>query len=249
MVSFRSGEEKEEEKWFHPRAFWANAADDLEADLRNRVQAKRRSSVYSTQTAQDDKIKLTGLKSCFHSIQHPGSHFHAWWDSFGMMLLAYDLVVIPLQVFEIGESVALKFLFWVAHVYWQLAILVSFVTGYEDAGIVIFSLKKTIKRYAFSSSTFIRIPLISESTFLYLHGTYLQNSYDMSSGDIPKRAVCWKPILYGQFFDVSILYIYIYLFYYMLGNQSIPEASRIFLSWIFNLSPKPSPTEPQLTPW
>jgi len=144
------GEEKEEEKWFHPRAFWANAADDLEADLRNRVQAKRRSSVYSTQTAQDDKIKLTGLKSCFHSIQHPGSHFHAWWDSFGMMLLAYDLVVIPLQVFEIGESVALKFLFWVAHVYWQLAILVSFVTGYEDAGIVIFSLKKTIKRYAFS---------------------------------------------------------------------------------------------------
>jgi len=145
------GEEKEEEKWFHPRAFWANAADDLEADLRNHVKATRRSSVYSAQTVQDDKIvKLTGLKNCFHGIQHPGSRFHAWWDSFGMMLLAYDLVVIPLQVFEIGESVALKFLFWVAHVYWQLAILVSFVTGYEDAGIVIFSLKKTIKRYAFS---------------------------------------------------------------------------------------------------
>ena len=146
------GEEKELEKWFHTRAFWANAADDLEADLRNHVNAKRRSSVYSVQTVPDEKI--TGLKNCFRGIQHPGSHFHAWWDPIGMMLLAYDLVVIPLQVFEIGESVALKFLFWVAHVYWQLAILVSFVTGYEDAGILIFNLKKTIKRYAFSSSTF-----------------------------------------------------------------------------------------------
>ena len=231
VVSCRSGEEKEEEKWFHPRAFWANAADDLEADLRNHVKATRRSSVYSAQTVQDDKIvKLTGLKNCFHGIQHPGSRFHAWWDSFGMMLLAYDLVVIPLQVFEIGESVALKFLFWVAHVYWQLAILVSFVTGYEDAGIVIFSLKKTIKRYAFSCLTFIRIPWnLWIHSFLCLHVSISEHigTYDMSSGDIPKRAVCWKPIL-----KLAILRcFYTKYTYYILGTEHSRTFSQIYFGF------------------
>ena len=29
-----------------------------------------------------------------------------WWDYFGMMLLGYDLVVIPLRVFDFGDPAA-----------------------------------------------------------------------------------------------------------------------------------------------
>ena len=40
------------------------------------------------------------------ALQHPGSRVRVWWDYFGMMLLGYDLVVIPLRVFDFGKPAA-----------------------------------------------------------------------------------------------------------------------------------------------
>ena len=70
-----------------------------------------------------------------------------------MMLLTFDVVVIPLRVFDISESVTLEVMFWVAHIYWNMAILVSFATGYEVEGILVMDLNKTIRNYAFCGWT------------------------------------------------------------------------------------------------
>ena len=36
-------------------------------------------------------------------------------------------------------------MFWVAHVYWNTSIALSFITGYDDAGILVLELSKTIR--------------------------------------------------------------------------------------------------------
>lgn len=67
-----------------------------------------------------------------------------------MFLLTIDIVVVPLRAFDIGESVLLDVMFWVAHIYWNLAIPVGFVSGYDIEGILVLDLRKTFKNYAFS---------------------------------------------------------------------------------------------------
>ena len=81
-------------------------------------------------------------------IQHPGSPFRAWWDTVGTLLLCYDLVTIPLRVFDVGESMFMMVMSWITQLYWNFDLLLSFITGYYDAGVLILDLRKTAKSYA-----------------------------------------------------------------------------------------------------
>ena len=143
------------EMWFRPRAFWlAEEGENEEARVRTRVanQARRPSIHTAVSLSVLAPQAQSRCSACFQKVQHPGSWLRAWWDTFGMMLLTFDVVVIPLRVFDINESVALEVMFWVAHIYWNMAIPVSFVTGYDVEGILVMDLKKTIRNYAFSGS-------------------------------------------------------------------------------------------------
>ena len=137
--------------YFHPRAFWA---DGLELKGFQSVTMKaRRSSLPSLQAlAVDVGARGTpSAQSCMFSVlwmlQHPGSIFRVWWDSFGMTLLLYDLIVIPLRAFNLGESFFLTLMFWIAHLYWNAAILMSFISGYDQSGIMVLDLWKSSWRY------------------------------------------------------------------------------------------------------
>eukprot|EP00435_Cladocopium_sp_Y103_P042392 s1144_g11.t1 len=161
------------EKFFRPRAFWLETeAENEEARVRNRVAAQAKRPSIQTAASLSDVLApqaQSSCSACFHKLQHPGSWIRAWWDTFGMLLLTYDVVVIPLRVFDINESVALEVMFWVAHIYWNLAIPVSFVTGYEVEGILVMDLKKTIRNYAFSWFPF-DLALVSLDWFLVAAG-------------------------------------------------------------------------------
>ncbi len=142
-----------EEHVFNPRCFWAEQIESAEEDqLRNLKSSTRRVSLVSrAPNAQHiPKPQISCVRAGFQMIQHPGSSLRAWWDTLGMMMLAYDLVVIPLRVFDIGESMFLTVMFWVAHLYWNLAIPISFITGYDDAGVLVLDLTKTAKNYGTS---------------------------------------------------------------------------------------------------
>lgn len=138
---------------FNPRCFWTEQIESAEEDqIRNLNVSTRRVSLVSRapNTQHIPKPRISCLRAGFQMIQHPGSSLRAWWDTLGMMMLAYDLVVIPLRVFDIGESMFLTVMFWVAHLYWNLAIPISFITGYDDAGVLVLDLTKTAKNYGTS---------------------------------------------------------------------------------------------------
>eukprot|EP00434_Breviolum_minutum_P026538 symbB.v1.2.023458.t1/scaffold2145.1/size88005/4 len=138
---------------FNPRCFWTEQIESAEEDqIRNLNVSTRRVSLVSRapNTQHIPKPRISCFRAGFQMIQHPGSSLRAWWDTLGMMMLAYDLVVIPLRVFDIGESMFLTVMFWVAHLYWNLAIPISFITGYDDAGVLVLDLTKTAKNYGTS---------------------------------------------------------------------------------------------------
>lgn len=97
---------------------------------------------------QDHLTQPSGRFDCFHALRRPGGRFKAWWDSLGMILLAYDLIAVPLRVFDIGESFFLTVMFWIAHFYWNVSIPLSFITGYDDSGVLVMELRNTIQKYA-----------------------------------------------------------------------------------------------------
>lgn len=141
----------EEDLVFNPRTFWNEQIDSTEQKQISRVNARtRRSSVLSVVPVSSivrPEHRTSRSHAFFRMLQHPGSAFRAWWDALGMMMLAYDLVVIPLRVFDLGESTLLLVMFWVAHLYWNLAIPISFITGYDDAGLLVLDLRRTAKSY------------------------------------------------------------------------------------------------------
>eukprot|EP00913_Durusdinium_trenchii_P022117 g20783.t1 len=103
-------------------------------------------------SVQDMKPRVVHRRNrrfdCFHALRRPGGRFKAWWDSLGMILLAYDLIAVPLRVFDIGESFFLTVMFWIAHFYWNVSIPLSFITGYDDSGVLVMELRNTIQKYA-----------------------------------------------------------------------------------------------------
>ncbi|CAJ1376287.1 unnamed protein product [Effrenium voratum] len=85
-------------------------------------------------------------------LQHPGSRFRAWWGTVGALLLCYDLVAIPLRESGLGGTsmFATTVMSWISQLYWNFDLLLSFIAGYYDAGVLILDLRKTAKSYASS---------------------------------------------------------------------------------------------------
>eukprot|EP00747_Dinoflagellata_sp_TGD_P204070 gnl/TRDRNA2_/TRDRNA2_77725_c0_seq1.p1 gnl/TRDRNA2_/TRDRNA2_77725_c0~~gnl/TRDRNA2_/TRDRNA2_77725_c0_seq1.p1 ORF type:complete len:604 (-),score=71.09 gnl/TRDRNA2_/TRDRNA2_77725_c0_seq1:157-1920(-) len=65
-----------------------------------------------------------------HIIMRPNSVRRFCIDAFGMVLMLYDTVVIPLQVFSLPETMLVVIMTWVTRVFWTLNIVFDFFTGY-----------------------------------------------------------------------------------------------------------------------
>ena len=60
----------------------------------------------------------------------PESGRRLTWDMFGIAVLLIDLVMIPMQVFEIPETSALQFIGFTTLGYWTMDIFMSANSGY-----------------------------------------------------------------------------------------------------------------------
>lgn len=79
----------------------------------------------------------------------PSSRKHITWEICGLLLIAYDVVVIPLDFFNPPAWTFTEVMSWVVRVYWTFDIFKSFLTGFLDAkGKVVLDPQRSALRYA-----------------------------------------------------------------------------------------------------
>lgn len=115
------------------------------------------------------------LKSWRLWIVHPNSFRRASWDFLSLFLVLYDMVVIPLQLFDPPEIVFFTSMTWTTRVFWTLDIPASFVTGYMNPDGTIEARPKKIARKYVSSWFLLDLPIvfIDWLELLWQHGSVM----------------------------------------------------------------------------
>lgn len=83
-------------------------------------------------------------------IFHPDKAWRISWDSLGGALISYDVVTIPLQVFELPQSLGLSVMDWLVAVYWSVDVFHRFFIGFSDQGIVELRPRRIARHYIHS---------------------------------------------------------------------------------------------------
>lgn len=81
-------------------------------------------------------------------IVHPSSKGRLMWDLMAMIVLMYDLVMVPMQVFDMPESSALEALAIVVSIYWTFDISANLVTAIYVSGRLVTKHTTIWKHYA-----------------------------------------------------------------------------------------------------
>lgn len=55
------------------------------------------------------------------------------WEMFGFILLIYDMIFLPMQVFDFPKSAYLDTIMWVTMLYWTLSLFFSFFVGFQSS--------------------------------------------------------------------------------------------------------------------
>lgn len=66
-------------------------------------------------------------------LLHPSGFIKFTWDLCGVLVLLYDLITLPLAVFNPPVTTLSNTMFWIILIYWTLDIPLTFVTGYYDS--------------------------------------------------------------------------------------------------------------------
>eukprot|EP00929_Paragymnodinium_shiwhaense_P008541 TRINITY_DN112504_c0_g1_i1.p1 TRINITY_DN112504_c0_g1~~TRINITY_DN112504_c0_g1_i1.p1 ORF type:complete len:970 (-),score=205.86 TRINITY_DN112504_c0_g1_i1:125-3034(-) len=125
---------------FVPRKAWALSGDDW-LDMQQRVEGKKSFQNAdaeilknaSSMRRQSSKVKaLTDRKPWW--MFHPQDRSRVLWDMFSLLWVAMDIVMIPLQAFELERNIWVFLAEGAAMTYWTLDIFMSFVTQYYVKG-------------------------------------------------------------------------------------------------------------------
>jgi len=80
-------------------------------------------------------------------VSPPDAVWKLVWDCVGMLLISWDMIMIPLQAFELPQSIFLNLMSWLITLFWTADILVSLRVGFYDRGMVIMDIRRIWKRY------------------------------------------------------------------------------------------------------
>lgn len=82
-------------------------------------------------------------------ILNPDSNIRISWDLGSLVMVLYDMVMIPMQAYTLPENVFLDFMEWSTRLFWTFDIFFSCITGVVMTdGSVEYNLKIILKRYA-----------------------------------------------------------------------------------------------------
>ena len=79
---------------------------------------------------------------------HPGGTWRTGWNLLVALCIFYDLLVIPLYVFELPSSVFLTAAGWYIQLFWNMDFVLSFFTGFYDEGTLVLAPAKIACHYA-----------------------------------------------------------------------------------------------------
>jgi len=75
-----------------------------------------------------DRVSASRRCSCI-TVLDPNSTARASWDIGSILLVIYDMVMIPLQLFDLDDSAFTVVMSWATRMFWTFDIFVSFLTG------------------------------------------------------------------------------------------------------------------------
>lgn len=104
-------------------------------------------------------------------VQHPQTSMRSWWDMASIAIIIWDMVVLPLQVFDPPANVFVDFMSWVTRIFWTFDVPLSCITGYiHDNGEVEMDPKQILLRYASSWLVFDLALVIFEWSEIFWRG-------------------------------------------------------------------------------
>mmetsp|Transcript_117871 Transcript_117871/g.263503 ORF Transcript_117871/g.263503 Transcript_117871/m.263503 type:complete len:787 (-) Transcript_117871:38-2398(-) len=86
-------------------------------------------------------------KACRYTTVHPNSKVRLAWDIMGMLFIGYDIVFIPLQIFNMEKTSVLAFMDMTLILFWTCDLFLNFIVGYHHGGILVLNFLKIAKRY------------------------------------------------------------------------------------------------------
>jgi len=100
--------------------------------------------------SEDSRAAPARLR-CDGWVLHPNSKRRLVWDILGLVLICYDIVVLPLQAFELEPTPFLDSCGWITLVYWSMDLPGSFFVGYHTkSGVLVTAFPRIAIRYLFT---------------------------------------------------------------------------------------------------
>mmetsp|Transcript_13347 Transcript_13347/g.30436 ORF Transcript_13347/g.30436 Transcript_13347/m.30436 type:complete len:872 (+) Transcript_13347:88-2703(+) len=148
LQTFVSGRETNPNASFHPRPVWRRKRrSSLGGSEKTSALVPSVTAEFSEEGGDLRRMESQpGRVASF--IVYPTSPKRLVWDVFGSILIVYDMIMIPLRVFDLPSSVFTDFMDWMTLVFWTLNIFASMLVGYTHNGVVVMIPKKIVKHYA-----------------------------------------------------------------------------------------------------
>ncbi|CAE7211785.1 unnamed protein product, partial [Symbiodinium sp. KB8] len=110
------------------------------------VRLKSITSVHSTEATAFQK---GGGRPSWDCVLSPSGNFRNVWDLLGVLCLMWDVIMIPLQMFDLDLDlqVGLDWLSRLEMMFWAMDMLLAFFTGFVDRGILILDLRRIRHHY------------------------------------------------------------------------------------------------------
>jgi len=86
-------------------------------------------------------------RTCQRLISRPNAQHRVFWDVLSILVLAYDVIFLPMEVFLVLRSDFVEAMAWTTTIFWSLDFLRSFTMGYHDGGIIEMRWKRVAWHY------------------------------------------------------------------------------------------------------
>jgi len=133
------------------RPIWRKAVKDEfdipeEQDVQLHISVRGLKKASTTETLRSgDAMKAEGMIQKF--VITPGSLKHVAFDLLSLLVVGYDILLIPLAAFNLEQSVFISSMMVLTTIFWSFDICLTFFIGYHEEGIVELRPHKIMKRY------------------------------------------------------------------------------------------------------
>mmetsp|Transcript_116719 Transcript_116719/g.337130 ORF Transcript_116719/g.337130 Transcript_116719/m.337130 type:complete len:688 (+) Transcript_116719:282-2345(+) len=158
----------------HLPDIWPELSAEAKPNKLNLKRSRARGALFrlqpSAQMSGDSLTTGAGWGRFF--VIHPSSNKRLLWDLVSMVMVAYDVVSIPVDVSGLfqgpsdGLANFLEYMDWVTAVFWSFDLPISFITGFHNAGLIEMRLQKIAKHYIQSWLAFDLVIVLVDWIFL-----------------------------------------------------------------------------------